>query len=148
MSIHHWNNGPSMTTQVLALLSPIHLEDDTTSAESYLNRAKNLRHKVNNPELVLGFQFSEARTLDARRKFPEASQAYHSFNSSPVLEERTRALSSAITCAVLSPAWPGCSGALAKLYKDERAPQVSEFGILDKMFFYRLLSPEEVLRFS
>ncbi|KAI4183918.1 MAG: hypothetical protein L6R41_005096 [Letrouitia leprolyta] len=125
-------------------------EDDTTSAESYLNRAKNLRHKVNNPELVLGFQLSEARILDARRKFPEASQAYHSFSFSPVLEEeeRTRALSSAITCAVLSPAGPSRSRALAKLYKDERAPQVPEFGILEKMFLDRLLSPEEVSRFS
>ncbi|KAL8939727.1 MAG: hypothetical protein Q9216_003205 [Gyalolechia sp. 2 TL-2023] len=125
-------------------------EDDTTSAESYLNRAKNLRHKVDNPELVLGFQLSEARILDARRKFPEASQAYHSFSFSPVLdeEERTRALSSAITCAVLSPAGPSRSRALAKLYKDERAPQVPEFGILEKMFLDRLLSPEEVSRFS
>ncbi|KAL9030559.1 MAG: hypothetical protein Q9196_001320 [Gyalolechia fulgens] len=125
-------------------------EDDTTSAESYLNRAKNLRHKVSNPELVLGFQLSEARILDARRKFPEASQAYHSFSFSPVLEEeeRTRALSSAITCAVLSPAGPSRSRALAKLYKDERAPQVPEFGILEKMFLDRLLSPEEVSRFS
>ncbi|KAL8967921.1 MAG: hypothetical protein Q9183_002703, partial [Haloplaca sp. 2 TL-2023] len=47
-------------------------EDDTLSAETYLNRAKNLRHKVDNPELILGFQLSEARILDARRKFLEA----------------------------------------------------------------------------
>ncbi|KAL8722619.1 MAG: hypothetical protein Q9225_000925 [Loekoesia sp. 1 TL-2023] len=125
-------------------------EDDTTNAESYLNRAKNLRHKVSNPELVLGFQLSEARILDARRKFLEASQAYHSFSFSPVLEdeERTRALSSAITCAVLAPAGPSRSRALSKLYKDERAPQIPEFGILEKMFLDRLLSPEEVSRFS
>ena len=125
-------------------------EDDTTSAENYLNRAKNLRHKINNPELVLGFQLSEARILDARRKFLEASQAYHSFSFSSVLdeEERTRALSSAITCAVLAPAGPSRSRALAKLYKDERVSQVPEFGILEKMFLDRLLSPEEVSRFS
>ncbi|KAL9015667.1 MAG: hypothetical protein Q9185_006947 [Variospora sp. 1 TL-2023] len=125
-------------------------EDDTTSAESYLNRAKNLRHKVNNPELVLGFQLSEARILDASRKFLEASQAYHSFSFSTVLEEeeRTRALSSAIVCAVLAGAGPLRSRALAKLYKDERAPQVPEFGILEKMFLDRLLSPEEVKKFS
>lgn len=125
-------------------------EDDTTSAESYLNRAKNLRHKVNNPELILGFQLSEARILDARRKFLEASQAYHSFSFSTVLEEeeRTRALSSAIVCAVLAGAGPQRSRALGKLYKDERAPQVPEFGILEDMFLDRLLSPEEVNKFS
>ncbi|KAI4122050.1 MAG: hypothetical protein LQ338_006027, partial [Usnochroma carphineum] len=125
-------------------------EDDTTSAESYLNRAKNLRYKVSNPELVLGFQLSEARILDARRRFLEASQAYHSFSFSTVLEEeeRTRALSSAIVCAVLAGAGPQRSRALAKLYKDERAPQVPEFGILEKMFLDRLLSPEEVSKFS
>ncbi|KAL9600882.1 MAG: hypothetical protein Q9219_002924 [cf. Caloplaca sp. 3 TL-2023] len=125
-------------------------EDDITSAESYLNRAKNLRHKVSSPELILSFQLSEARILDARRKFLEASQAYHNFSFSPVLdeEERTRALSSAITCAVLSPAGPSRSRALARLYKDERAPNVPEFGILEKMFLDRLLSPDEIFRFS
>lgn len=125
-------------------------EDDTMSAETYLNRAKNLRHKVSNPELILGFQLSEARILDARRKFLEASQAYHSFSFSAVLdeEERTRALSSAIICAVLAPAGPQRSRALAKLYKDERAPQVAEYGILEKIFLDRLLSQDEVTRFS
>ncbi|KAI4201168.1 MAG: hypothetical protein LQ346_002222 [Caloplaca aetnensis] len=125
-------------------------EDDTTSAESYLNRAKNLRHQVSNPELILGFQLSEARILDARRKFLEASQAYHSFSFSNVLdeEERTRALSSAIVCAVLAGAGPQRSRALGKLYKDDRAPQVPEFGILENMFLDRLLSPEEVTKFS
>ncbi|KAL8693136.1 MAG: hypothetical protein Q9218_001988 [Villophora microphyllina] len=125
-------------------------EDDTMSAESYLNRAKNLRHKVTNPELILGFQLSEARILDARRKFLEASQAYHSFSFSAVLdeEERMRALSSAIICAVLAGAGPQRSRALAKLYKDERATQVAEYGILEKMFLDRLISQDEVSRFS
>ncbi|KAL8712442.1 MAG: hypothetical protein Q9220_003290, partial [cf. Caloplaca sp. 1 TL-2023] len=125
-------------------------EDDTTSAESYLNRAKNLRHKVSKPELTLAFQLSEARILDARRKFLEASQAYHSFSFSVVLdeEERMRALSSAIICAILAPAGPQRSRALAKLYKDERAIYVAEFSILEKMFLDRLLSPDEVTRFS
>ncbi|KAL8733975.1 MAG: hypothetical protein Q9166_001736 [cf. Caloplaca sp. 2 TL-2023] len=125
-------------------------EDDTTSAERYLNRAKNLRYKVSKPELILAFQLSEARILDAQRRFLDASQAYHSFSFSAVLDEedRMRSLSSAIKCAVLAPAGPQRSRALAKLYKDERAPQVDEFGILEKMFLDRLLSPDEVTRFS
>ncbi|KAL8798002.1 MAG: hypothetical protein Q9182_007032 [Xanthomendoza sp. 2 TL-2023] len=125
-------------------------EDDTTSAESYLNRAKNLRHQISKPEILLAFQLSEARILDARRRFLDASQAYHTFSFSAVLDEdeRMRALSSAIICAVLAPAGPQRSRALAKLYKDERTEQLGEFGMLEKMFLDRLLSPDEVARFS
>ena len=125
-------------------------EDDTTSAETYLNRAKTLLYKVEDKELNLMFQLSQARILDARRKFLEASQAYHTFSFSPVLDEgeRTRALSSAIICAVLAPAGPQRSRMLAKLYKDERASQIEEYGILEKMFLDRLLSPAEVSKFA
>ena len=125
-------------------------EDDTTTAESYLNRAKNLIYKVQDTQLNLEFQLSQARVLDSRRRFLDASSSYHSISFSPVLaeEERTRCLSSAVTCAVLAPAGPQRSRALAKLYKDERAPQVKEFGILEKMFLDRLLSTEEVDRFA
>ncbi|MCJ1267758.1 hypothetical protein MMC22_007644 [Lobaria immixta] len=125
-------------------------EDDTTSAESYLNRAKNLLYKVEDHELNLMFQLSQARILDSRRKFLDASQVYHSFSFSMALdeEERTRALSSAIICAVLAPAGPQRSRTLGKLYKDERTPQVAEFGILEKMFLDRLLSTVEVTKFA
>ena len=125
-------------------------EDDTTSAETYLNRAKNLLYKVESQELSLQFQLSRARILDARRRFLEASQAYHDFSFSTLLEEseRLRALSSAIVCAVLAPAGPQRSRTLAKLYKDERANQMEEFSILEKMFLDRLLSATEVAKFA
>ena len=125
-------------------------EDDTTSAETYLNRAKNLFHKVESQELKLQFQLSQARIFDARRRFLDASQAYHNFSFSSILDEseRLRGLSSAIICAVLAPAGPQRSRTLAKLYKDERAPQMEEFGILEKMFLNRLLSPTEVAKFA
>ena len=125
-------------------------EDDTTSAESYLNRAKSLLYKVEDQELSLMFQLSQARILDSRWKFLDASQAYHNFSFSMALdeEERTRALSSAIICAVLAPAGPQRSRTLGKLYKDERTPQVTEFGILEKMFLDRLLSTVEVAKFA
>lgn len=125
-------------------------EDDTTSAESYLNRAKILLHKIEDPELSLTFQLCQARILDSRRKFLDASQVYHSVSFSLVLdeEERTRALSSAIICAVLAPAGPQRSRTLGNLYKDERTPEVPEFGILEKMFLDRLLSQVEVAKFA
>ena len=125
-------------------------EDDTTSAESYLNRAKNLIYKIEDSSLNLQFQLSQARILDSRRKFLDASSSYHSISFSPAVaeDERVRCLSSAITCAVLAPAGPQRSRALAKLYKDERAPEVPEFAILEKMFLDRLLSTEEVDRLA
>ena len=125
-------------------------EDDTTSAETYLNRAKNLLYKVEDTELSLQFHLSQARILDARRKFLDASSAYHSVSFTPTLaeEERMQSLSAAIACAVLAPAGPQRSRALAKLYKDERASDASEFSILEKMFLDRLLSKEEVGKFA
>lgn len=125
-------------------------EDDTTTAESYLNRAKGLLYKLEDPELKLTFELSQARILDARRRFLDASSAYHnvSFTVTLAEEERMQALSAAITCAVLAPAGPQRSRTLANLYKDERAPQVAGFGILEKMFLDRLLSAEEVTKFA
>jgi COP9 signalosome complex subunit 4 len=125
-------------------------EDDTTSAESYLNRAKNLLYKVDDTELNLQFHLSQARILDARRRFLDASAAFHSVSFTPALaeEERIHALSASITCAVLAPAGPQRSRTLAKLYKDERASEAAEFGILEKMFLDRLLSKEEVDKFA
>ncbi|KAK3167140.1 hypothetical protein OEA41_010266 [Lepraria neglecta] len=124
-------------------------DDDTTSAESYLNRAKNLLYKVDDPELNLTFQLSQARILDARRRFLDASSVFHSVSFAPTIaeEERLHCLSAAFTCAVLAPAGPQRSRVLAKLYKDERAPQVAEFGILEKMFLDRLLTKGEVEKF-
>ncbi|MCJ1332290.1 COP9 signalosome complex subunit 4 [Thelotrema lepadinum] len=125
-------------------------EDDTTSAESYLNRAKNLLYKIHDPELNLTFQLCQARILDSRQRFLEASEAYHkvSMSSAMAEEERNFCLSKAIICAVLAPAGPQRSRLLGKLYKDERAAQLEEFGILEKMFLDRLISPIEVEKFA
>ena len=125
-------------------------DDDTTTAETYLNRAKNLLYKVKDPVLQINFQLSQARILDSQRRFLDASSAYHSISFIPSIdeEERLKTLSMAITCAVLAPAGPQRSRSLAKLYKDERANQVQEYGILEKMFLDRLLSTEEVDKFA
>ncbi|KAI9794307.1 MAG: hypothetical protein M1833_000398 [Piccolia ochrophora] len=125
-------------------------EDDTTNAEAFLNRAKNLLYKCEDQGLRLMFQLSQARILDAHRKFLDACQVYHTLSFSPAIvdEERMKALSSAIVCAVLAPAGPLRSRTLGKLYKDERAAQLPEFGILEKMFLDRLLSPAEVEKFA
>ena len=128
-----------------------YLEDDNTlDADVYLNRAKALLHLCDDRELKLMYQLSHARILDAQRKFLDASREYHdlSFSAVVVDEERMRALSSAIKCTVLAPAGPQRSRFLARLYKDGRASQIPEYGILEKMFLDRLITPAEVESFA
>ncbi|KAL4989794.1 signalosome subunit 4 [Aspergillus falconensis] len=125
-------------------------EDDTTSAESFLNRIKNLPSKIEDHELKLHFRLSQARIQDARRRFLDASQEYFAVSLAAGVDEsdRLQALAAAIRCAVLAPAGPQRSRTLATLYKDDRATSVEEFGILEKMFLDRLLTPGEVAAFA
>jgi COP9 signalosome complex subunit 4 len=125
-------------------------EDDTTSAEAVLNKIKNLPSKIEDHELKLHFRLSQARIQDARRRFLDASQEYFAVSLAAGVDEsdRLQALAAAIRCAVLAPAGPQRSRTLATLYKDDRATSVEEFGILEKMFLDRLLTPEEVAAFA
>jgi COP9 signalosome complex subunit 4 len=124
--------------------------DDTTTADTYLNKVKNIIYTVQDPALNLHFQLSQARIQDAKRAFLPASQAYHeiSFSAAISEEERLLTLSMAIKCAILAPAGPLRSRALGRLFKDERSVNLEEFGILEKMFFDRLLAPAEVDKFA
>lgn len=126
-------------------------DDDTTAADSYLNRATYLIYKSTNPESTLLFQLCQARVLDAKRQFLNACQRYHQLSFSLLIAEmeRMQCLSAAITCAVLAPAGPQRSRSLATLYKDDRSPQLpADYSMLEKMYLDRLLSPQEVTDFS
>ncbi|RDW60154.1 hypothetical protein BP5796_11760 [Coleophoma crateriformis] len=124
--------------------------DDTTLAEQFLNKAKNVIYTVQDRDLNLLFKLCQARIQDARRNFLAAAQGYQDISFMTVIaeEERLHTLSMAIKCAVLAPAGPARSRALGRLYKDERAATLEEFGILEKMFLDRLLSPTEVAKFA
>lgn len=124
--------------------------DDSTSAETYLNKLKNVIYNVTDPALQLHFKLSQARINDAKRQFLAASQAYHEISYSTAIaeEERLHTLGMAIKCAILAPAGPLRSRALGRLYKDERAASLGEFGILEKMFLDRLIDPTEVDEFA
>ena len=127
-------------------------DDDATHAEQYLNRAKQLAFRVDearDPELALAFQLSQARILDARRRFAEASAAYHAVSRAGALadEERAAALRQALVCAVLAPAGPQRARLLGTLHRDERAAALDDFAVLDAVFRDRLLRPAEVEAF-
>lgn len=125
-------------------------EDDSTTAEIYLNKMKNVIFSVQDPTVQLHFRLSQARINDAKRQFLAASQAYHeiSFSGAIAEEEKLHTLAMAIKCAILAPAGPTRSRALGRLYKDERAVGLEEFGILEKMFLDRLIDPAEVDKFA
>lgn len=125
-------------------------EDDPTNALSYLNRVKNVIYNVKDQPTRLQFQLSQARISDSQRNFLDASNTYLNLSLEPVIdeEERLQTLSAAITCAVLAPAGPKRARQLARLYKDERTPQVPEFSILEKIFLDRVLTPDEVKAFA
>ncbi|KAL2175444.1 uncharacterized protein P884DRAFT_206177 [Thermothelomyces heterothallicus CBS 202.75] len=124
--------------------------DDSTAAETYLNKLKNVMHDVADPELNLHFRLSAARIQDSNRQFLQAAKSYHDISFSPAIaeEERLHTLSMAIKCAILAPAGPMRSRALGQLYKDERSAGLEEYGILEKMFFDQLLSAAEVDKFA
>lgn len=125
-------------------------EDDTTSAEAFMNKIKNLPSKIEDPELKLHFQLSQAKILDARRRFLDASQEYLNVSLATGVddEDRLHALSAAIVCAVLAPAGPPRSRTLSRLYKDDRASSLDVYGILEKIFMDRLLTADEVNAFA
>ncbi|RDA96049.1 hypothetical protein CP533_5825 [Ophiocordyceps camponoti-saundersi (nom. inval.)] len=124
--------------------------DDTTAAETYVNKLKNIMHTITDTDLTLHFRLSQARIQDAQRDFLSASQRYHDISFSPAIadEERLHTLAMAVKCAILAPAGPSRSRALGRLYRDERAAQLDEFAILEKMFLDRLLAAGEVDKFA
>ncbi|KAL2255231.1 hypothetical protein VTK26DRAFT_3821 [Humicola hyalothermophila] len=126
-------------------------EGEFTSAEPYLNKLKNIMHTVDDPVLNLHFRLSAGRIQDSNRKFLQAAKTYHDLSFSPAIaeSERMHTLAKAIKCAILAPAGPRRSRALGRLYKDERSVQLrEEYPILEKMFFDRLLSADEVAKFA
>lgn len=124
--------------------------DDTTLAEQYLHKAKHLIYTVSDRDLNLHFKLCQARIQDARRNFLAAAQGYQDISLMSVIaeDERLHTLSMAVKCAVLAPAGPARSRALARLYKDERSATLDEFSILEKMYLDRLLTPQEVEKFA
>ncbi|KAB5530366.1 hypothetical protein GE09DRAFT_1252498 [Coniochaeta sp. 2T2.1] len=128
-----------------------YLEDnDSTPAETYLNKLKNIMHNVSDAELNLHFKLSAARIQDSKREFLAAAQSYHDISMLGVIaeEERLHTLAMAIKCAILAPAGPPRSRVLGRLYKDERSAGLEEYGILEKIFLDRLLDTAEVSKFA
>lgn len=67
-------------------------EDEAVQAEAYLNRAALLIPNSNDMLINLTFKLSQARILDAKRKFLEACSKYHELSYVSQVEEDERIL--------------------------------------------------------
>ncbi|KAI8364208.1 PCI domain-containing protein [Blakeslea trispora] len=125
-------------------------EDEAVQAETYLNRAALLIPSSNDPLLNLTFKLSQARILDAKRRFLEACSKYHELSYITQIEEDERilCLTAAVQCAVLAGAGPQRSRSLATLYKDERTHSLPSFSILEKTYMERVIRHTEVSEFA
>ncbi|KAK4702605.1 COP9 signalosome complex subunit 4, partial [Phenoliferia sp. Uapishka_3] len=125
-------------------------EEDSTSADTYFNRASLIYHTTSDLKTQLQYKVCQARMFDYGRKFSEAASKYHDLSYVPQVDEteRMNCLSSAITCAVLAPAGPTRSRILSSLFRDERSVQSEHHTILSKMFLDQIIRPSEVTGFS
>merc|ERR1712176_550332 len=110
-------------------------------------------HEVEDVPLQLRFRVSNARILDAKRKFLEAAVKYcdlsqETFGGQICEADLLQLLKCSVTCAILGPAGPQRSRILALLCKDERIRSVEHYEILHKMFVERLIRGSEVHKFE
>lgn len=132
-------------------------DDDAVHAESFINKASFLLPQTQNRELQLQYKVCHARILDSKRKFLDAAHKYYDLSQ---IHERIvegqevdegdllRALASAVTCTILAPAGPQRMRMLAVLYKDERCKTLPIYPLLERVYYERILSQEQIDTFA
>ena len=138
-------------------------DDESVDAETYVNRASGLMHAVDGKvhwALQLRYRVTLARTLDARRKFLDASMRYYELSQARHEEvnqdDLLALLSKAVTCALLGNAGPQRSRILGLLYKDERVTSQMEQSdafaaharVLKRMFTGQVVRTPEFAAFT
>uniref|UniRef100_A0A0R3RVS5 COP9 signalosome complex subunit 4 n=1 Tax=Elaeophora elaphi TaxID=1147741 RepID=A0A0R3RVS5_9BILA len=125
---------------------------NSEEAESFVNRASMLFSDVSkDDQLIVVFKSLYARVLDHRKKFIEAAQRYYDlslFQNMLTTSEKAQALTNAISCTVLASPGAQRSRMLTTLFKDERSSSLAAYGILEKMYFERLIRNDELMEFE
>ncbi|KAA1075617.1 COP9 signalosome complex subunit 4 [Puccinia graminis f. sp. tritici] len=95
---------------------------------------------------ILAFKLAQARILDSKRKFEEASKKYHKiiFTASLDKEEQESCLLAAVVCGVLAPAGPNRNWLLTNLFRDERSVNLLDYKILSKMVLGPIIQDHEI----
>jgi len=132
-------------------------DDESVSAEMYINRASLLITDSTDGALRLQHKVCYARILDAKRKFLEAATRFYqlsqlttrTFGTKTISDEEVvTALQMAVTCSILAPAGPQRSRLLGMLYKDERTLSLANYSMLEKVYMERVLRHSEVEVFA
>jgi len=136
--------------KIWVMIAQLYLEEEKAlEAERFINKAAPLTGQIKNEKLLLKYKSAFVRNQDFNRKFSEAALSYYRLSQTvPREDERMQALEAGVRCAVLAPAGPQRSRLLAMYYKDDKAPQLESYTVLEKMFLERILKKEEITAFS
>jgi len=136
--------------KIWVMIAQLYLEEEKAlEAERFINKAAPLTGQIKKEKLLLKYKSAFVRNQDFNRKFSEAALSYYRLSQTvPLADERMQALEAGVRCAVLSPAGPQRSRLLAMYYKDDKAPQLDSYTVLEKMFLERILKKEEIQAFS
>uniref|UniRef100_A0A6B2L6P2 COP9 signalosome complex subunit 4 n=1 Tax=Arcella intermedia TaxID=1963864 RepID=A0A6B2L6P2_9EUKA len=136
--------------KIWVMIAQLYLEEERAmEAERFINKAAPLTGQIKKESLLLRYKSAFVRNQDFNRKFSEAALSYYRLAQTfPKEEDQMMALESGLRCAVLSPAGPQRSRLLAMYYKDDKAPRLESYTVLEKMFLERILKKEEISAFS
>jgi len=136
--------------KIWVMIAQLYLEEEKAiEAERFINKAAPLTGQIKNEKLLLKYKSAFVRNQDFNRKFSEAALSYYRLSQTvPRDDERMQALDAGVRCAVLAPAGPQRSRLLAMYYKDDKAPKLESYTVLEKMFLERILKKEEITAFS
>lgn len=117
--------------------------DNSTQAETYINRAWPIMKNVTDDNLKLQFYTSFAEVSDIKRKFIDAAQRFYKLSQQ--LEDGMPALRKAIVCIVLADAGPQRARLLTMLNRDERIASLGDLNIiLSKVYNSRVLRDKDI----
>ncbi|KAH8083825.1 hypothetical protein JL720_8062 [Aureococcus anophagefferens] len=136
-------------------------DDESVDAETYVNRASGLMHAVDGKvhwALQLRYRVTLARTLDARRKFLDASMRYYELSQARHEEvnqdDLLALLSKAVTCALLGNAGPqrsrilGCSTRTSAWRRRWSSRTRQGDALLKRMFTGQVVRTPEIAAFT
>lgn len=119
-------------------------EDKPEYAETWTNKASQVMDKVSKTPVKLRFQYCFAQIQDSKKNFLKAARLYYDLSLRVNENEQFPALKSSIICAILAKAGPDRSRMLATLNKDERCSKIDVYAPMEKMYFGRIVRPDEV----
>ncbi|KTW32906.1 hypothetical protein PNEG_04293 [Pneumocystis murina B123] len=124
--------------------------ENMTLFNTYFEKAAYLDHDTCEPELLFRFKLIQANFLDKSQKFLEASKKYYELSAMECISEiqRLEYLDAAIICIALSPVCPTRSKILSTFYENYNSVNFSNYFILEKLHFRKILFPREIKEFQ